>query len=204
MKKNGMPRKELEMKIHSLQKELELKNEEVPVVVRAELAKARSEWNREKEEEIHRIQEQNEQDYRQFLDEHRNKISEVLAAAKEDFVKQKTELLLQKEAELQACLDQSRREWTTQEARRTQLEIHQYEEDVLTVLEFLLGNTQKKYTCGSEDKQLLEIMSACSSKWVSVQYFEKLKACVQKALQDMYFLLIENANPGWEKVCSPQ
>ncbi|XP_073922006.1 centrosomal protein of 152 kDa isoform X12 [Castor canadensis] len=199
MKKNGMPRKELEMKIHSLQKELELKNEEVPVVVRAELAKARSEWNREKEEEIHRIQEQNEQDYRQFLDEHRNKISEVLAAAKEDFVKQKTELLLQKEAELQACLDQSRREWTTQEARRTQLEIHQYEEDVLTVLEFLLGNTQKKYTCGSEDKQLLEIMSACSSKWVSVQYFEKLKACVQKALQDMYFLLIENANPGWEK-----
>lgn len=92
--------------IHSLQRELELKNEELPVVVRAELAKAQSEWNK-KSRRNHRIQEQNEQDYRQFLDDHRNKINEVLAAAKEDFMKQKTELLLQKETELQMCLDQS-------------------------------------------------------------------------------------------------
>ncbi|ELV10637.1 Centrosomal protein of 152 kDa [Tupaia chinensis] len=199
MKKNVMPAKELEEKIHSLQRELELKDEEVPVVVRAELAKARSEWNKEKQEEIHRIQEQNEQDYRQFLDDHRNKINEVLAAAKEDFMKQKTELLLQKETELQTCLDQSRREWTMQEARRIQLEIYQYEEDVLTVLEFLFRDSQKEHISGSEDKQLLEIMSTCSSKWMSVQYFEKLKACVQKAFKDTLSLLTENANPEWEK-----
>ncbi|XP_034849600.1 centrosomal protein of 152 kDa isoform X3 [Mirounga leonina] len=199
MKKNGIPGKELEEKIYSLQRELELKNEEVPVVVRAELAKARNEWNKEKQEEIHRIQEQNEQDYRQFLDDHRNKINEVLAAAKEDFVKQKTELLLQKETELQTCLDQSRREWATQEARRIQLEIYQYEEDILTVLEFLLKDTHKEHVSGSENKQLLELVSSCSSKWVSAQYFEKLKACIQKAFQDILSLAIENANSEWEK-----
>ncbi|XP_021549644.1 centrosomal protein of 152 kDa isoform X2 [Neomonachus schauinslandi] len=199
MKKNGIPGKELEEKIYSLQRELELKNEEVPVVVRAELAKARNEWNKEKQEEIHRIQEQNEQDYRQFLDDHRNKINEVLAAAKEDFVKQKTELLLQKETELQTCLDQSRREWATQEARRIQLEIYQYEEDILTVLEFLLKDTQKEHVSGSENKQLLELVSSCSSKWMSAQYFEKLKACIQKAFQDILSLAIENANSEWEK-----
>ncbi|XP_041601299.1 centrosomal protein of 152 kDa isoform X2 [Vulpes lagopus] len=199
MKKSGIPGKELEEKIHSLQRELELKNEEVPVVVRAELAKARSEWNKEKQEEIHRIQEQNEQDYRQFLDDHRNKINEVLAAAKEDFVKQKTELLLQKETELQTCLDQSRREWAMQEARRIQLEIYQYEEDILSILEFLLKDTQKEHVSGSEDKQLLELISTCSSKWVSAQYFEKLKACIQKAFQDILSLAIESTNSEWEK-----
>lgn len=202
VKKNVIPGKELEEKIHSLQRELELKNEEVPVVVRAELAKARSEWNKEKQEEIHRIQEQNEQDYRQFLDDHRNKINEVLAAAKEDFVKQKTELLLQKETELQTCLEQSRREWTMQEARRIQLEISQYEEDILTVLEFLLKDAQKEHVSGSENKQLLELLSTCSSKWVSVQYFEKVKACIQNAFQDILSLLVESTNSEWEKVCS--
>ncbi|XP_037358328.1 centrosomal protein of 152 kDa isoform X2 [Talpa occidentalis] len=197
--KTVIPAKELEEKVNSLERELELKNEETPVVIRAELAKARSEWNKEKQEEIHKIQEQNEQDYRQFLDDHRNKINEVLAAAKEDFMKQKTELLLQKETELQTCLDQSRREWAMQEARRIQLEIYQYEEDILTVLEFLLKDTQKEHVSGSADKQLLEVVSTCSSKWVSVKYFEKLKVCIKKTFQDILSLLKENANPEWEK-----
>ncbi|XP_075818136.1 centrosomal protein of 152 kDa isoform X3 [Microtus pennsylvanicus] len=199
VKPNRIAVKELEEKIHSLQKELELKDEEVPVVVRAELAKARTEWNREKQEEIHRIQKQNEEDYRQFLDEHRNKINEVLTAAKEDFVKQKTELLLRKETEFQASLDQSHREWTVQEAERTQLEIHQYGEDILTVLEFLLRDTRKEDAGDSQDRQLLEVMSVCSSKWISVQYFEKVKACIQKALHDPLPLRTDNAASEWEK-----
>ncbi|XP_013365757.1 PREDICTED: centrosomal protein of 152 kDa isoform X2 [Chinchilla lanigera] len=190
---------ELEEKIRSLQRELELKSEELPVAVRAELAKARSEWNKEKQEEIHRLQEQNEQDYRQFLDDHRNKINEVLAAAKEDFLKQKAELLFQKETELQACLDQSRKEWTMQEAKRMQREIHQYEEDILMALGLLLRDTPEEDANSSEDKQLLEILSACSSKWVSVQYFEKLKAGIRKALQDTLCLCSKDARPEREK-----
>lgn len=201
MKPNVASVQELEEKIHSLQKELELKDEEVPVAVRAELAKARNEWNKEKQEEIHKIQEQNEEDYRQFLEDHRNKINEVLTAAKEDFVKQKTELLLQKETEFQACLDQSRKEWTLQEAQRTQLEVHRYEEDILTVLDFLLRDTQLEYDGDSQGKQLLEVMSVCSSKWTSVQYFEKVKACIHKALQDTLSLLIDNIASEREKVC---
>lgn len=200
--KNVIPGRELEEMIHSLQRELELKSEEVPVIVRAELAKARSEWTKEKQEEIHRIQEQNDQDYRQFLDDHRNKINEVLAAAKEDFVKQKTELLLDKETELRTCLDQSHREWAMQEARRIQLEICQYEEDILTVLEFLLKDAPKEHVSDSENKEFLELVSTCSSKWVSMQYFEKLKVCIQKAFQDILSPFIENANLEWEKVCS--
>ncbi|EDL80072.1 centrosomal protein 152 (predicted) [Rattus norvegicus] len=199
MKPNVASVQELEEKIHSLQKELELKDEEVPVAVRAELAKARNEWNKEKQEEIHKIQEQNEEDYRQFLEDHRNKINEVLTAAKEDFVKQKTELLLQKETEFQACLDQSRKEWTLQEAQRTQLEVHRYEEDILTVLDFLLRDTQLEYDGDSQGKQLLEVMSVCSSKWTSVQYFEKVKACIHKALQDTLSLLIDNIASEREK-----
>lgn len=201
-RKNAAPRPELEEKIRALQKELELKSEELPMAVRAELAKARSEWNKEKQEEIHRLQEQNEQDYRQFLDDHRNKINEVLAAAKEDFLRQKAELLLQKETELQACLDQSRREWAMQEAGRLQLEIHQYEEDILMALSLLLGDTPEEDADGSEDKQLLEIMLACSSKWASTQYFKKLKACIRKALQGMLSLHAGDAGPEWEKVRS--
>ncbi|XP_055991348.1 centrosomal protein of 152 kDa [Sorex fumeus] len=198
MKKNVLSGKELEEKIESLQRELELKNKETPVVIRAELAKARSEWNKEKQEEIQKLQEQNEQDFRQFLDDHRNKINEVLAAAKEDFMKQKTELLLQKETELQACLDQSRREWAMQEARRIQLEIYQYEEDILTILDFLLKDTQKEFDSDLENMQLLDLMSKCSSKWISAQYFEKLKTCVQQAFQDM-LAAIENASSECEK-----
>ncbi|XP_036042488.1 centrosomal protein of 152 kDa [Onychomys torridus] len=199
MKPHVIPVKELEEQIHCLRKELELKDKEVPVVVRAELAKARTEWNREKQEEIQRIQEQNEGDYRQFLDDHRNKINEVLAAAKEDFEKQKTELLLQKETEFQACLEQSRREWTLQEAERTQLEVRQCEDDILTVLELLLRDTQKEFAGDSQDRQLLEVMSVCSSKWVSVQYFEKVKACIQKALQDTLPLLTDSIVSEWKK-----
>lgn len=202
MKPSAMSVKELEEKIHTLQKELELKDEEVPVLVRAELAKARTEWNKEKQEEIHKIQEQNEEDYRQFLEDHRNKINEVLAAAKEDFVKQKTELLLQKETEFQACLDQSRKEWTLQEAQRTRQDVRQYEEDILTVLGFLLRDTQLGYGGDSQDKQLSEVVSVCSSKWISVQYFEKVKACLQNALQDMLSLLTGSVASEREKVCS--
>ncbi|KAM5235531.1 centrosomal protein of 152 kDa-like [Ctenodactylus gundi] len=190
---------ELDEKICSLEKELELKKEEVPVIVRAELAKARSEWSREKQQEIHRIQEQNEQDYRQFLDEHRHKITEALVAAKEAFLKQKAELLFQKEKELQACLEQSRREWTAQEGQRLQVAIRQYQEDILEVLGFLLSGTAKDCDPGSEDRQLLEAMSSCSSKWVSGQYLEKLKACIQKACPDRLARLTASGSPEPEK-----
>uniref|UniRef100_F7G564 Centrosomal protein 152 n=1 Tax=Monodelphis domestica TaxID=13616 RepID=F7G564_MONDO len=192
--------KELEAKIFSLQRELELKEEEIPVIVRAKLAKSRSEWNKEKQEEIHSIQEQNEKDYRKFLDDHRNKINEVLAAAKEDFMKQKTELILQKEAELQACLEQKQREWTIQEGKQLQMEIHQYEEDVLTEIELLVEEIYEELS-GIENKHLSKTKSPCFPRRLNAQYLEKLRACIQMAFRGTLYRLLENSNPEWKMVC---
>lgn len=55
MKLNVMFVKELEEKVYFLQKELELKDEEVLVIVRVEVVKVRIEWNKEKQEEIYKI-----------------------------------------------------------------------------------------------------------------------------------------------------
>ncbi|XP_036592953.1 centrosomal protein of 152 kDa [Trichosurus vulpecula] len=189
--------KELEAKIFSLQKELELKEEEIPVIVRAKLAKSRSDWNKEKQEEIHRIQEQNEKDYRKFLDDHRNKINEVLATAKEDFMKQKTELILQKEAELQACLEQKQREWTIQEGKQIQMEIHQYEEDVLIEIELLIEEICEELS-GIEIKYLSKTKSPCSPRRLNAQYLEKLRACIQMAFRGTLYRLLENSSPEWK------
>ncbi|XP_068954099.1 centrosomal protein of 152 kDa isoform X3 [Petaurus breviceps papuanus] len=189
--------KELEAKIFSLQKELELKEKEIPVIVRAKLAKSRSDWNKEKQEEIHRIQEQNEKDYRKFLDDHRNKINEVLAAAKEDFMKQKTELILQKEAELQACLEQKQREWTIQEGKQIQMEIHQYEEDVLIEIELLVEEIYEELS-GTENKHLSKTKSLCSPRRLNAQYLEKLRACIQMAFRGTLCRLLQNSKPEWK------
>ncbi|XP_074090835.1 centrosomal protein of 152 kDa isoform X3 [Macrotis lagotis] len=188
--------KELEAKIFSLQRELELKEEEIPVIVRAKLAKSRSDWNKEKQEEIHGIQEQNEKDYRKFLDDHRNKINEVLAAAKEDFMKQKTELILQKEAELQACLEQKQREWTIQEGKQIQMEIHQYEEDVLTEIELLVEEIYEELS-GTEKRHFSKAKS-CSPRRLKAQYLEKLRACIQMTFRSTVYRLLENSNPEWK------
>ncbi|XP_044540056.1 centrosomal protein of 152 kDa-like, partial [Gracilinanus agilis] len=189
--------KELEAKVFSLQRELELKEEEIPVIVRAKLAKSRSEWNKEKQEEIHSIQEQNEKDYRKFLDDHRNKINEVLATAKEDFMKQKTELILQKEAELQACLEQKQREWTIQEGKQLQMEIHQYEEDVLTEIELLVEEIYEELS-GIENKHLSKTKPPCFPRRLNAQYLEKLRACIQMAFRGTLYRLLENSNPEWK------
>uniref|UniRef100_A0A7N4V4X7 Centrosomal protein 152 n=1 Tax=Sarcophilus harrisii TaxID=9305 RepID=A0A7N4V4X7_SARHA len=187
--------KELEAKVFSLQKELELKEEEIPVIVRAKLAQSRSEWNKEKQEEIRKIQEQNEKDYRKFLDDHRNKINEVLATAKEDFMKQKTELILQKDVELQTCLEQKQREWTIQEGKHIQMEIHQYEEDILTDIELLVEEIYEELS-GIENKHLLKTKS-CSPRRLNTQYFEKLRACIQMAFRGTLYRLLEKSNPEW-------
>ncbi|XP_074150543.1 centrosomal protein of 152 kDa isoform X6 [Sminthopsis crassicaudata] len=187
--------KELEAKVFSLQRELELKEEEIPVIIRAKLAQSRSEWNKEKQEEIRKIQEQNEKDYRKFLDDHRNKINEVLAAAKEDFMKQKTELILQKDVELQTCLEQKQREWTIQEGKHIQMEIHQYEEDILTDIEELVEEIYEELS-GIENKHLLKTKS-CSPRRLNTQYFEKLRACIQMAFRGTLYRLLEKNNPEW-------
>ncbi|NXB15179.1 CE152 protein, partial [Rhagologus leucostigma] len=194
--RSGPRMKELEEKVISLRKELELKKEEIPAAVKAELAKARVQWNKEKQEEILQIQEQNERDYRSFLDDHRNRIKEVLATAKEDLAKQKNELSIQKEAEIKMLLDQKQQEWEAQEAKRLQDEINRYEEKTLVELEYLLI-------------EIHEELVKCTHSWkdkcfdshvqLSSQGKDKLKACLQKAYRTTVCTILEKKEREWKE-----
>ncbi|KAM7151561.1 centrosomal protein of 152 kDa isoform 2-T2 [Macrochelys suwanniensis] len=197
--KSGARTKELEEKILSLRRELELKREEIPATVKAELAQARAQWNKEKQEEILRLQEQNERDYRSFLDDHRNKINEVLVTAKEDLVKQKNELLIQKEAELMMCLDQKQREWAAQETKRLQEEIHQYEEKILIELEFLLGEIHEELVKNRNNEPTWQNTCSSSALQLNHQYKEKLKASLQKAYRGTVHTILEKARQEWRE-----
>ncbi|XP_065544597.1 centrosomal protein of 152 kDa isoform X3 [Lathamus discolor] len=196
--RSGPRVKELEEKVTSLKKELDLKKEEIPAAIKAELAKARAQWNKEKQEEILQIQEQNEKDYRSFLDDHRNRIKEILATAKEDLAKQKYDLSIQKEAEIKMLIDQKQREWEAQETKRLQDEINQYEEKTLVELEYLLSDIHEELVKCTPSK--------CSWKKCfdihiqsSHQCKDKLKACLQKAYTSSLYTILEKREQEWKE-----
>ncbi|XP_063268745.1 centrosomal protein of 152 kDa isoform X2 [Prinia subflava] len=191
--------KELEEKIISLRRELELKKEEIPAAVKAELAKARVQWNKEKQEEILQIQEQNERDYQSFLDDHRNRIKEVLATAKEDLAKQKNDLSIQKEAEIKMLLDQKQREWEAQEAKRLQDEISQYEEKTLVELEYWLSEIHEELVKCTQSKHSWKDKCLDSRAQLASQGKDKLKACLQKAYRTTVCTILEKKEQEWKE-----
>ncbi|XP_068059998.1 centrosomal protein of 152 kDa isoform X4 [Anomalospiza imberbis] len=196
---SGLRVKELEEKIISLRRELELKKEEIPAAVKAELAKARAQWNKEKQEEILQIQEQNERDYQSFLDDHRNRIKEVLATAKEDLAKQKNDLSIQKEAEIKMLLDQKQREWEAQEAKRLQDEMNQYEEKTLVKLEYLMSEIHEELVKCTQSKHSWKDKCFDSHVQLTSQGKDKLKACLQKAYRTTVCTILEKKEREWKK-----
>uniref|UniRef100_A0A8B9P568 Centrosomal protein 152 n=1 Tax=Apteryx owenii TaxID=8824 RepID=A0A8B9P568_APTOW len=192
--------KELEEKVLSLRRELELKKEEIPATIKAEVAKARAQWNKEKQEEILQIQKQNERDYRSFLDDHRNKIKEVLATAKEDLVKQKNDLSMQKEAEIKMLLDQKQREWEAQQTKRLQDEINRYEERTLFELECLLREIHEELVNCTNNEPSWKDKCFSSPVQLNHQCKEKLKACLQKAYRSTVCTVLEKAEQEWKEV----
>ncbi|XP_039933571.1 centrosomal protein of 152 kDa isoform X3 [Hirundo rustica] len=197
--RSGLRVKELEEKIIALRRELELKKEEIPAAVKAELAKARVQWNKEKQEEILQIQEQNERDYQSFLDDHRNRIKEVLATAKEDLAKQKNALSIQKEAEIKMLLDQKQREWEAQEARRLQDGINQYEEKTLVELEYLLSEIHEELVKCTQSKHSWKDECFDSHVQLASQGKDKLKACLQKAYRSTVCTILEKKEQEWKE-----
>ncbi|NWT64974.1 CE152 protein, partial [Prunella himalayana] len=196
---SGLRVKELEEKIISLRRELELKKEEIPAAVKAELAKARVQWNKEKQEEILQIQEQNERDYQSFLDDHRNRIKEVLATAKEDLAKQKNDLSIQKEAEIKMLLDQKQREWEAQEAKRLEDEMNRYEEKTLVELEYLLSEIHEELVKCTQSKHSWEDKGFDSHVQLTIQGKDKLKACLQKAYRTTVCTILEKKEQEWKE-----
>ncbi|XP_069722793.1 centrosomal protein of 152 kDa [Phaenicophaeus curvirostris] len=197
--KSGPRIKELEEKVVSLKRELELKKEEIPAAIKAELAKARAQWNKEKQEEILQIQEQNERDYRSFLDDHKNRIKEVLATAKEDLAKQKNDLSIQKEAEIKILLDQKQREWEAQETKRLQDEINLYEEKTLTELQYLLCEIHEELVKCTHRKHSWKDECFDTRVELNPQCKDKLKACLQKAYRTTVYTILENKEQEWKE-----
>ncbi|NWY41048.1 CE152 protein, partial [Sylvia atricapilla] len=197
--RSGLRVKELEEKIISLRRELELKKEEIPAAVKAEVAKARVQWNKEKQEEILQIQEQNERDYQSFLDDHRNRIKEVLATAKEDLAKQKNDLSIQKEAEIKMLLDQKQQEWEAQEAKRLQDEINQYEEKTLVELEYLLSEIHEELVKCTQSKHWWKDKCFDSRVQLASQGKDKLKACLQKAYRTTVCTILQKKEREWKE-----
>ncbi|XP_078386421.1 centrosomal protein of 152 kDa isoform X7 [Cetorhinus maximus] len=136
---------ELQENILALGRKLELQKEEAAAAAKAELAKVRAQWNKAKQEEINRIHELNEKDYQTFLAEHRNKLSEILKEAKEDFTRQKNELLAQKEAELNLCLLEKQKEWSTRQEEQINRERQQYEFELVAEIEHFLSEISKHF-----------------------------------------------------------
>ncbi|XP_067874022.1 centrosomal protein of 152 kDa isoform X3 [Heterodontus francisci] len=141
---------ELQEKILALQRKLELQKEEAVALAKAELAKVRAQWNKEKQEEINRIHELNEKDYQAFLSEHRNKLSEVLKTAKDDFTRQKNELLAQKEAELNLRLLEKQKEWSANQEEVISCERQRYESELVAELEYFLSEISKHFVLKTE------------------------------------------------------
>ncbi|KAJ1180520.1 hypothetical protein NDU88_005741 [Pleurodeles waltl] len=189
----NVKQKELEAKVTLLTREIESKNEEHTARLKAELAKARAEWNKEKQEEINKMHAQNEKDYRTFLDSHRNKINEVLAQAKEDFERQKKELLNQKKTEIKESIEQNRKQWVTQESKKLQ----QHEEDILISIQYFLDLIHLDLVKGSNDRSTLK--EDTPTVKLSIQYQEKLMDCLRKACQEIVSRSLENAMQHWKK-----
>ncbi|XP_032089427.1 centrosomal protein of 152 kDa [Thamnophis elegans] len=191
---------ELEEKTLSLRRELELKEDETSSLIKAELAKAHSQWIKEKQEEILNMQDQNEKECHALLQDQKVKLGEMFAKAKEDLENRKEELLGQKEAELKACLVRKQQEWAVQEAKRLQNEIHQYEDRILVQVELLVDDLHKDLV------QWASCEHPWETKWdtspplqINLQFKDKLTFCLQKAYRSTVNAILEKAMEKWNQ-----
>lgn len=174
-----------------LKRELERKNDEIEARMKVELGEARALWNKERQEEIHHIQAQNEKDYCTFLNEHRTKISEVLSTAKADIEKQKNELVSQKEAELTEAFNQQLKQRTCEESRR----IQDHYKEVLSEIERLMSEIHDELV----EKRVVGCLTYTSSS-LDVQFLDRLRSCLQRSVKGIAYKVISNAKSEWKVI----
>lgn len=97
----------LQSQVDDLQSQLDHEREEKAALLKAELLAARASWNREKQQEISSLQ--------AFQEE---KLKQARKEANGEAERQRKELLLQTEAELQQALRNREEDWKRQEDRR--------------------------------------------------------------------------------------
>ncbi|XP_041075313.1 centrosomal protein of 152 kDa-like isoform X2 [Polyodon spathula] len=195
----SMKNTELQEKVLSLQRNLDHQKEEEAVLIKAELAKAHAQWNREKQEEINKIHEANEKDYRAFLDEHRSKLNEVITVAKEDFERQKKELIIRKETDFKQILDRKQKEWSTQQVVKTEREKRQIEDEIFIELEVLLGEVKELLVKDPNSPSRVSDKLSSTQRQPRNQYFGKLKACLVSTCKDVVSKVMDISKQEWEK-----
>ncbi|XP_051896392.1 centrosomal protein of 152 kDa [Pristis pectinata] len=190
---------ELQEKIDILERELELQKEEASAVIKTELAKVQAQWNKEKQEEINRIHELNENDYRTFLDEHRNKLNEVLKAAKEDFTRQRNELLAQKDAELNLCILEKQKEWSAHQEEQIKHVKQQYESELVAEIELYLRQISKHFVIKSETAYF-RIEEYCNRIKPIPAQIDKVKGRLQKVCMKLVQEILETVHKEENKL----
>ncbi|KAG9337037.1 hypothetical protein JZ751_029896 [Albula glossodonta] len=188
-------RAELREEAMSLRRLLEQRREEEAVALRAELARARASWGREKQEEMSRLQAQNEQDYRSFLEQHRAKLEQALAQAREEAERRSSELLQQREAGFQKLQRERQEEWSSQQERRSREERESFREEALVEVRAALEELQKLLGDGLERNEHNGVEGRSSSSPPK----GALWTCVQAGGRDLISKAVAQAKQEWKK-----
>ncbi|KAM9529198.1 centrosomal protein of 152 kDa-like isoform 2-T2 [Salvelinus alpinus] len=140
----------LQSQVDDLQSQLDHEREEKAALLKAELLAARTSWNREKQQEISSLQAFQEEKLKQAQ-------KDVRKEANGEAERQRKELLLQKEAELQQALRDREEHWKRQEDRRGKEERRQgraeEREEVLQELKAGLKEVQSVLLRGGAHKE---------------------------------------------------
>nr|XP_046208214.1 centrosomal protein of 152 kDa isoform X2 [Oncorhynchus gorbuscha] len=140
----------LQSQVDDLQSQLDHEREEKAALLKAELLAARASWNREKQQEISSLQAFQEEKLKQAQ-------KDVRKEANGEAERQRKELLLQTEAELQQALRDREEDWKRQEDRRGKEERRQgraeEREEVLRELKAGLKEVQSVLLRGGAYKE---------------------------------------------------
>ncbi|XP_031688855.1 centrosomal protein of 152 kDa isoform X2 [Oncorhynchus kisutch] len=140
----------LQSQVDDLQSQLDHEREEKAALLKAELLAARASWNREKQQEISSLQAFQEEKLKQAQ-------KDVRKEANGEAERQRKELLLQTEAELQQALRNREEDWKRQEDRRGKEERRQgraeEREEVLQELKAGLKEVQSVLLRGGAYKE---------------------------------------------------
>ncbi|KPP72654.1 centrosomal protein of 152 kDa-like, partial [Scleropages formosus] len=186
---------ELRDAVRLLQQQLEQSKEEAAARLKAELAQARAAWNQDKQEEISRIQAQNEKDYRSFLDEQRCKLELALKQAKEEASRQK-------EAEFQQLFRDQQEEWNAQQESRSHAERKRHREEALLEAQSTLAEIQDFIT--NDPRWLTQSEEKPSSSPCATPSPGGLRAYLQTACRALLVQAVDQVKQHWKKCSEDQ
>ncbi|XP_029378778.1 centrosomal protein of 152 kDa isoform X2 [Echeneis naucrates] len=195
---SGLQRvQELQEEVATLQSQLELTRKDQAALLKAELAEARTVWNRDKQQEISAIQFRGEQLYQTKLHEQHKKLDQALKQATEDADLQKKELLLQMEAKLQETVRAREEGWRCQHAEKELAQRQQMKDELLAELEAGLSEVQAQLLGDPKTDQQETENSRKTSGATSESTVTHI---IQTSCRDIVQRAISQAKAEWTKI----